>query len=292
MTCQTLIVILPKHKEPNMLLKISEKKQTLISWLEQPKNYIELYKKIISAATPTTLDVFLKKISLSTIADQRRMNRLKNCLTDIEQKKAEALEILNNIIEFASTQHQDAFNENRWCIGDVMRLEEEAEIQKTKVRVVVETCKETIDFVKEYKNTYFPDNYLDWTEINFETDSNLSIEDRIRHQERWRIVIEEIEKEKLINTQLQSSEIRRRLSSLSEQVYSQLLNSAKRENVLLQERFGLLKLIIEMGDVSRINNFFDEKIHGHSLEEFASDIKKMEFKIDDIKIDEVKKDKT
>jgi hypothetical protein len=74
-----------------MLVKISEKKKTLISWLEQPKNYVDLYKKIISSATPTTLDVFLKKISLSSLADQRRIARIKNCLMDIEQKKGRSI---------------------------------------------------------------------------------------------------------------------------------------------------------------------------------------------------------
>jgi hypothetical protein len=274
-----------------MLVKISEKKKTLISWLEQPKNYVDLYKKIISSATPTTLDVFLKKISLSSLADQRRIARIKNCLMDIEQKKEEASDILHNIIEFASKQRKDAADENRWCMGDVMRLEEEIKIQKTKVHVVIEACQETIEFVKKYNDTDFPDNYLDWTDINFEaayTDPNLTTEDRVRHQERWRLVVEEIEQEKLIATRISSSEIRRRLSSISEQIYNQLLNSAKREKVLLQERFGLLKLIIEMGDVSRIDNFFGEKIHGSSLEGFASEVKKMEFKIDDVKIDDVK----
>jgi hypothetical protein len=176
-------------------------------------------------------------------------------------------------------------------MGDVMRLEEEIKIQKTKVHVVIEACQETIEFVKKYNDTDFPDNYLDWTDINFEaayTDPNLTTEDRVRHQERWRLVVEEIEQEKLIATRISSSEIRRRLSSISEQIYNQLLNSAKREKVLLQERFGLLKLIIEMGDVSRIDNFFGEKIHGSSLEGFASEVKKMEFKIDDVKIDDVK----
>ncbi|OAD22200.1 hypothetical protein THIOM_002005 [Candidatus Thiomargarita nelsonii] len=274
-----------------MLVKISDKKKTLISWLEQPKIYIDLYKKIISSATPTTLDVFLKKLSLSTLADQRRIARIKNCLMDIEQKKGEASDILHNIIEFASKQRKDAADENRWCMGDVMRLEEEIKIQKTKVHVVIEACQETIEFVKKNNESHFPDNYLDWTDINFEaayTDPNLSTEDRVRHQERWRLVIEEIEQEKLIATRISSSEIRRRLSSISEQIYNQLLHSAKRENVLLQERFGLLKLIIEMGDVSRIDHFFGEKIHGSSLQEFASEIKKMEFKIDDVKIDDVK----
>lgn len=274
-----------------MLVKISEKKKTLISWLEQPKNYIDLYKKIISSATPTTLDVFLKTISLSSLADQRRIARIKNCLMDIEQKKEEASDILHNIIEFAEKQREDAADENRWCMGDVMRLEEEIKIQKTKVHVVIEACQETIEFVKKYNETDFPDNYLDWTDINFEaayTDPNLTTEERVRHQERWRLVVEEVELEKLIATRINSSEIRRRLSSISEQIYNQLLNSAKREKVLLQERFGLLKLIIEMGDVSRIDNFFGEKIHGSSLEGFASEVKKMEFKIDDVKIDDVK----
>jgi hypothetical protein len=274
-----------------MLIKISEKKKTLISWLEQPKNYVDLYKKIISSATPTTLDIFLKKISLSRLADQRRIARIKECLTNIEQKKAEAVDILHNIIEFALKQREEAANENRWCLGDFMRLEEEIKIQKTKVRVVIEACQETIEFLKKYNKTHFPDNYLDWININFEaayTVPNLTNEDRVRHQERWRLVIEEIEQEKLIATRINSSEIRQRLSFISEQIYNQLLNAAKRELVLLQERFGFLKLIIEMGDVSRIDNFFGEKIHGSSLDEFASEIKKMEFKIDDVKIDEIK----
>lgn len=270
-----------------MLVKISEKKNTLSSWLEQPKNYLDLYKKIISGATPTALDVFLKKISLGSIADQRRITRIKNCLVDIEQKKAQASEILNNIIEFASKQQEKAADENRWCMGNVMRIEEEIKLQKSKVGVVLDACKDTIEFVKQY-NTPFPNNYYDWTNINFDvTAPNLTLKNKIRHQERWRLIIDEIEQEKLINTRLSSSEIRRRLSSISEQIYNQLLNSAKREKVLQQERFGLLKLIIEMGDVSKIDHFFNEKIHGYSLKEFSSELQKMEFKIDDIKINDV-----
>ncbi len=280
-----------KHDhDSSLLVKISERKKTLISWLEQPKHYVSLYKEIVSGATPTTFDVFLEKVSFSHLADQRRMNRIKNCLGDIEQKKEEALDILNNITEFAAKQKIEATNENRWCIGDVMRLEEEIEIQKSKVNIVIEACQDTIDLVKKYNLPHFPTNYLDWSEINFEpahADSDLTTENKVRHQERWRLVIDEIEKEKLITTQLSSSDIRRRLSAVSEQLYNQLLNSTNRETILLQERFGFLKLIIEMGDISRIDNFFYEKIHGSSLDEFASEIKKMEFKIDDIKTDDI-----
>jgi hypothetical protein len=276
-----------KNNDDSMLVDISKERKTLISWLEQPKNYVELYQDIVSKATPTLFESLLEKISLNSVANQRRISRIKSCLANIEQKREEASQILQGILTFASKQLEDAANENRWCIGDIVRLEEEIKTQKSKVKIVIETCKDTIEFIKGYNNTCVPINYLDWAEINFDmalTDSGLTTEKRVRHQERWRLVIDEIEQERLIATRLRSSEIRRQLSAVSELMYNQVLNSAKREKVLLNERFGLLKLIIETGDVSRIDNFFGEKIHGSSLDEFASEIKKIEFKIDNIKL--------
>jgi len=259
-------------------------KQTLISRLEQPKNYINLYQTIIAGANPTFLEKLLGIINLRNVANQRRIDRIKKHLTEMEQKQEQASEILQEVIEFSSKQQQNSDQENKLCIGDVMRLEEEIKIQKSKVKVVIKSCQKTIKYIK--KKQSLPSNYLDWTWMHLDaiyTDSNTKTETRVRHQERWRLVLEEIENEKMIATKLHSAEVCRRLSSISEQLYNQALNSAKREHVLINERFGLLKLMIEMGDVSKINNFFGEKVHGSSLDEFASEIKQMEFKINDIK---------
>jgi hypothetical protein len=259
-------------------------KQTLISWLEQPKNYINLYQTIIAGANPTILEKLLGIINLTNIANQRRIQRIKKHLTEMEKKQQEASDILQEVIEFTSKQQQNANQENKLCIGDTMRLEEEIEIQKSKVKIVIKSCQNTIKYIKLTSN--LPSNYLDWTWMHLDaiyTDPNIKTETRIRHQERWRLVLEEIENEKMIATKLRSAEVCGRLSSISEQLYNQTLNSAKREHVLINERFGLLKLMIEMGDVSKINNFFGEKVHGSSLDEFASEIKQMEFKVNDIK---------
>lgn len=259
-------------------------KQALISWLEQPKNYINLYQTIIAGANPTFLEKLLGIINLANLANQRRIERVKKHLIEMEQKQQQASEILQEVIEFSSKQQQNANQENKLCIGDIMRLEEEIQIQKSKVKIVIKSCQNTIKYIK--KTHKLPSNYLDWTWMHLDaiyTDSNINTETKIRHQERWRLVLEEIEKEKMIATKLHSAEVCRRLSSISEQLYNQALNSAKREHILINERFGLLKLMIEMGDVSKIQNFFDEKVHGSSLDEFASEIKQMEFKVNDIK---------
>lgn len=259
-------------------------KQTLISWLEQPKNYINLYQTIIAGANPTILEKLLGIINLTSIANQRRIQRIKKHLAEMEQKQEQASTILQEVIEFTSKQQQNANQENKLCIGDLMQLEEEIEIQKSKVKSVIKSCQNTIKYIS--LNNNLPSNYLDWTWMDLDpiyTDPNIKTETRIRHQERWRLVLEEIENEKMIATKLRSAEVCRRLSSISEQLYNQTLNSAKREHILINERFGLLKLMIEMGDVSKINNFFGEKVHGSSLDEFASEIKQMEFKVNDIK---------
>jgi hypothetical protein len=259
-------------------------KQTLISWLEQPKNYINLYQTIIAGANPTIVEKLLGIINLTNIANQRRIERIKKHLADMEQKQEQASTILQEVIEFTSKQQQNANQENKLCIGDLMRLEEEIEIQKSKVKSVIKSCQNTIKYIN--LNSNLPSNYLDWTWMDLDpiyTDPNIKTETRIRHQERWRLVLEEIENEKMIATKLRSAEVCRRLSSISEQLYNQTLNSAKREHILINERFGLLKLMIEMGDVSKMNNFFGEKVHGSSLDEFASEIKQMEFKVNDIK---------
>jgi len=262
-------------------------KQTLISWLEQPKNYINLYQTIIAGANPTILEKLLRIINLANIANQRRIDRIKKHLAEMEQKQEQASEILQEVIEFTSKQQQNANQENKLCIGDIMRLEEQIQIQKSKVKIVIKSCHNTIKYINLTNN--LPNNYLDWTWMHLDaiyTDPNIKTETRIRHQERWRLVLEEIENEKMIATKLRSAEVCGRLSSISEQLYNQTLNSAKREHVLINERFGLLKLMIEMGDVSKMNNFFGEKVHGSSLDEFASEIKQMEFKVNDISSNE------
>ncbi len=264
--------------QDNTVVTILRKRENLNSLLHLPNKYLAIYRDIISVVEPNWFDSILEKLNFKSYVARRKLSRLENLLKMVHKRENEALHILDDVVNRATKIGEESACDNRSQIGDIVRLEEEQKIQKRVVETVMDECSETVEFVQERLKHKLPKEYHDWTEINFDPTSvasELPIKERVRLQEKWLRLIDEIQNEKTISSRLKGAESMRNFSFLSEQICNRLINDSSRERSMMVARFKSLRVAIELGELSKIENFFSERTNGASLVDLESNFLKL-----------------
>ncbi|MDR4503702.1 MAG: hypothetical protein MRK01_02780 [Candidatus Scalindua sp.] len=264
--------------QDDTIVTILRKKENLNSLLHLPNKYLAIYRNMISEAEPNWFDSILTKLNFKSFVARRKLSRLEGLLKMVHKRENEALHILDEVVSRATKIREESAGDNRLQIGDIVRLEEEQKIQKRVVDTVMDECRETVEFVQKRLTQKLPEEYHDWTEINFDPTSvasELPIKERVRLQEKWLRLIEEIQNEKTIKSRLKGAESLRNFSFLSEQICNRLINDSNRERSMMVARFKSLRVAIELGELSKVENFFNERTNGPSLVDLESNFLKL-----------------
>ncbi|GJQ60855.1 MAG: hypothetical protein D8M57_10875 [Candidatus Scalindua sp. AMX11] len=264
--------------QDNTIVTIIRKRENLNSLLHLPNKYLSIYRDMVSEAEPKWFDSILEKLNVKSFVARRKMSRLDNLLKMVHKKENEALHILEEMVNRAIKIREESASDNRLQIGDIVRLEVEQKIQKRVVVTIMDECSETVEFVQKRLRDKLPEEYHDWTEINFDPTSvasELPIKERVRLQEKWLRLIDEIQNEKTITSRLRGAESMRNFSFLSEQICNRLINDANRERAMMVARFKSLRVAIELGELSKIANFLNERTNGASLVDLESNFLKL-----------------
>ena len=267
---------------------LSQKKQSLTSLIKYTLGYVEIYEQITEKTNPDVFDNFLYKVRLPKAASNRRLQklgRIEKAIKLINKKEKEAENILKVAIDRVTRLRDESANNNKFQIGSIVRLAQQLEIQKVVVKAVIEKGEDTIQFVREKLEIGIPEEYLDWTNIKLEpayATSDLSITARVQHQEKWLRIIDEIQREKTIASDLRTAEILRGFEFLSEQVCNRLLNEITREKTFMKARFKYLCTSVEYRELAKIEGFFIEKLgDGTSLKELEGEFKQLISRVDE-----------
>lgn len=265
--------------------EVEAQKNALKELVDRSERYLEIYGKVQARSAPKALDRFLQGIGLTALAMRRRLARLEEYLREVDDDRRDAERALSSVIELAEASRSEAARHNTQAVGAMVKLEQRLAVQERKVEAVIERCRDTIALVERAIGQPLPSDRMAWAMITFDpaqADPSLPVEERVRHQEQWRAVVEVTRELRDLHDQVRVSESVRRLSSLFEQLAARFAANARGELALLGKRFEVLRMAITLGELARIDNFFREKVAGVSLEDLRSDIRQLEQRIESI----------
>jgi len=265
--------------------EIEGQKYALKRLVERSEKYLSVYDNARRPSAPTRVDRLLIRVGLSRRATMRRMRRMERYLDRIDADREEAAAALQSAIDLAEHSRAEAARHNTHAVGTILKLQHQFKLQQQKAAAVIAQCGDTISLVERSLGVPLPENRREWPSLNFDpthANPDIPIEKCVRHQEEWKAIVTALQAEASLAEELRVSEAVRRLSSLFDQLSSRFISHARGELSLLGRRFESLRIAITLRELSTLEHFFTHKVGGSSLDDWRSDVRRIEQRADEL----------
>lgn len=224
---------------------------------------------------------------LRTMGIYKRDEIVRNQVQEIDSLSTEGNKLINDIIGSARIAHRAIQSINEQAIGRIKRLEQKRAVKQDELRDTVIRYQETIRAVTNYANVDSSlKEFVDWiqktdlknvdsseltrhridlTDVGFdgafskEVFYDLSLDERLYHEERWRTLVQKSEAEESSKSEGNNAEKLRAFTSKHEVICEQALRKFSLEIDRFDSEVSLLKSAIALNEINKLRSQIKEQ---------------------------------